>query len=220
MTTRTHDATKEAALLAAAEAVSAGGSNPTDDNGDCLLPRKPMPTDYPEGGEIDIDTFEEVYRGVMAGAHDAVESGRDPRRQVAAWALSEAADLYDPSAMLRAARILMRWTQADLAEMVGAEQPSVARWERGDRVPGDGVRDALAEASRGLQPQDLDDLLVGLQRGVWPDDDWHDLPTFGGTDPADTSYPIWSWDAERLLVGESAEALEIIGRGELEEVRG
>jgi hypothetical protein len=39
------------------------------------------------------------------------------------------------------------------------------------------------------------------------------LPTFGGSEPVDT-YGIWSWDADRLLVGACIDDMEIVGREE------
>ena len=41
--------------------------------------------------------------------------------------------------------------------------------------------------------------------------DMTSLPTFGGTEPADTT-GIWSWDATRLLVGAGGDDLEIVDR--------
>lgn len=43
------------------------------------------------------------------------------------------------------------------------------------------------------------------------DNDFCDLPTYGGQPPADT-YGIWSWDATRLLVGEGQGDLAIVPR--------
>lgn len=37
------------------------------------------------------------------------------------------------------------------------------------------------------------------------------LPTFGGSEPADTA-GIWSWDAHRLIVGTCAADYRIVGR--------
>ena len=57
----------------------------------------------------------------------------------------------------------------------------------------------------------LDDLLTALRDGsveLTPD-----LPTFGGDEPDDTN-EIWSWDADRLLVGSCAAELEIVTRTE------
>ena len=45
------------------------------------------------------------------------------------------------------------------------------------------------------------------QHGYWRTN----LPTFGGVEPADTS-GVWSWDADRLLVGTCADDLEIVER--------
>lgn len=43
--------------------------------------------------------------------------------------------------------------------------------------------------------------------------DWSSLPTFGGEAPRDI-INVWSWDATRLLVGESADDLRIVPRTE------
>lgn len=42
------------------------------------------------------------------------------------------------------------------------------------------------------------------------------LPTYGGEAPADTMY-VWSWDAGRLLVGESVRDFRIVTRAEWDE---
>lgn len=42
-------------------------------------------------------------------------------------------------------------------------------------------------------------------------DDMCDLPKFGGKEPKDTM-GIWSWDENRLLVGDNFDQLEIIDR--------
>ena len=41
--------------------------------------------------------------------------------------------------------------------------------------------------------------------------DMSDLPTFGGAAPKSTT-GIWSWDEDRLLVGEGIDELEIVPR--------
>jgi len=41
--------------------------------------------------------------------------------------------------------------------------------------------------------------------------DWTSLPTFGGTEPSDTS-GIWAWDANRMIVGTCADDLTIVSR--------
>jgi len=58
---------------------------------------------------------------------------------------------------------------------------------------------------------DLDDLLAVVQ-GHAPDD-LDGLPTFGGTEPDDTT-EVWSWDENWLLVGTCASNLEIVDRAE------
>lgn len=65
-------------------------------------------------------------------------------------------------------------------------------------------------------PRTLDDLLRAIQRGE--QELTTDLPTFGGTAPRDTS-GIWSWDAERLLIGSCADDLAIETRGRYIEAR-
>lgn len=59
------------------------------------------------------------------------------------------------------------------------------------------LRDAMIENA----PQVLD------RHGDWSTD----LPTFGGAEPRDTD-GVWSWDAERLLVGTGPQDLEIVPR--------
>ena len=60
------------------------------------------------------------------------------------------------------------------------------------------------------QVQDLEELMSVLRSLDVEDDtvDWTALPTFGGTEPHDTS-GVWSWDATHLLVGESSDELRI-----------
>ena len=60
--------------------------------------------------------------------------------------------------------------------------------------------------------ENLEELLADLR--LLPALSWDKLPTFGGTEPGDTT-EIWSWDAERLLVGTCRDDLEIIDREEL-----
>lgn len=42
--------------------------------------------------------------------------------------------------------------------------------------------------------------------------DWASLPTFGGSEPADTR-EVWSWDDGSVLVGTCAGDLQIVSRG-------
>ena len=58
---------------------------------------------------------------------------------------------------------------------------------------------------------DLDDLLVVVQGHGATNLDG--LPTFGGSAPEDTT-EVWSWDAERLLVGACVADLEIVDRAD------
>lgn len=58
----------------------------------------------------------------------------------------------------------------------------------------------------------LDSLLAALQEGQFENDnDWSQLPTFGGNEPRDTS-GVWSWDETRVLVGDCASELKILQR--------
>ena len=43
--------------------------------------------------------------------------------------------------------------------------------------------------------------------------DWSSLPTFGGEPPADTQ-GVWSWDADRMIVGRSHNELRLVRREE------
>ena len=61
---------------------------------------------------------------------------------------------------------------------------------------------------------DLDGLLEALRSGDIELSD--DLPLFGGKEP-DSTLGVWSWDKDRLLVGETVRDLEIVDRGEWEE---
>ena len=72
----------------------------------------------------------------------------------------------------------------------------------------------------------LDELLKCLRADQDTDDDndneivtgidWTSLPAFGGAEPDDT-YGVWSWDAERLIVG-SGDDLRIVTRVEWADV--
>lgn len=68
-------------------------------------------------------------------------------------------------------------------------------------------------------PTTLEDLKQALERqDVWlgapiahGELDWSALPKFGGEEPGDTN-EVWSWDADRLLVGSCRDDLEIVDR--------
>ncbi|MBU1067461.1 hypothetical protein KKE60_06715 [Patescibacteria group bacterium] len=66
--------------------------------------------------------------------------------------------------------------------------------------------DELYKAMANNDPQTLD------IHGQWSGD----LPTFGGDEPRYTE-GVWSWDAERLLVGENLDCLRIVTRDEWDE---
>lgn len=60
----------------------------------------------------------------------------------------------------------------------------------------------------------LDDLLIFLTSEyatALSDNDWCELPTFGGIAPRNTS-GIWSWDNNRVLSGQCASDLQIEDR--------
>lgn len=56
--------------------------------------------------------------------------------------------------------------------------------------------------------------LIAFEGDDWPTD----LPTFGGTEPSDTA-GVWSWDADRVLVGTCADDLMIEHRSDPDTVR-
>lgn len=60
----------------------------------------------------------------------------------------------------------------------------------------------------------LDDLFADLQDGSYGGD-WTDCPTFGGSEPDETS-GIWSWDEGRLIVGPTSGELRLISREDYE----
>jgi hypothetical protein len=47
----------------------------------------------------------------------------------------------------------------------------------------------------------------------WADRRMSELPTFGGPEPPTGTWEVWSWDEERLLVGECA-PFQIVPRSE------
>jgi hypothetical protein len=61
--------------------------------------------------------------------------------------------------------------------------------------------DAELWAARGLP----------LDSNTHGDPDWTSLPVFGGSEPDETT-GIWSWDETHLIVGSSADDLEIVER--------
>lgn len=56
----------------------------------------------------------------------------------------------------------------------------------------------------------LDDLYNAMRAGQITAD-WDNLPTFGGADIDDT-HGVWSWDADRMIVGTCADDLEVVPR--------
>lgn len=127
-------------------------------------------------------------------------------------------------------------TLAALAEIVRAyatEQEArdvAARWsdvepdawiEEREAARDEARRAALVAAvtdATGLK--ELRDALQGLTAYAEEDEahegatdlvDWVNLQTFGGEQP-DSTEGVWSWDAERLLVGDDATSLRIIDR--------
>ena len=65
------------------------------------------------------------------------------------------------------------------------------------------------EHGRGVVPQEWVDAGLPVAHGR---PDWTSLPNYGGEEP-DTD-GVWSWDADRLLVGSCADDLEIVTRTE------
>lgn len=60
----------------------------------------------------------------------------------------------------------------------------------------------------------LTELLVALRGPAGDeltDNQWCELPTFGGTEPRDTQ-GVWSWDETHLLVGDGRAELRILPR--------
>jgi hypothetical protein len=111
--------------------------------------------------------------------------------------------------------------------------PVLLCWCRRHCGPTSTHRATRPEAAMITTVQTLDELLTVLQAAPASDDsgvqmefarahglrdahgliDMASLPTFGGDEPRSTN-GVWSWDATRLLVGESAADLTIVSRDE------
>ena len=74
--------------------------------------------------------------------------------------------------------------------------------------------DELLKVLRGLPTDDQSEYCeaVGLPTSQG-ECDWAGLPTFGGTEPRDTA-GIWSWDSDRVLIGEGLADLAIERRAD------
>ena len=57
----------------------------------------------------------------------------------------------------------------------------------------------------------LEELLEFLQNEDTTDIDMSDLPTFGGSTP-NTTECVWSWDNEKILIGECSDDFQIVDR--------
>src|SRR5699024_8674221 len=54
-----------------------------------------------------------------------------------------------------------------------------------------------------------------LELSIMSDQESSDLPIFGGEEPEDTDR-VWSWDEDRLLVGDGGSDMQIVNRDEWE----
>ncbi len=75
-----------------------------------------------------------------------------------------------------------------------------------------------AELPQPETPATLDALLDQIDAGEWSPEsgrDWSSMPTFGGEEPDDT-IEVWSWDADRLLVGSDFD-VKLVTRAEWEQ---
>lgn len=59
----------------------------------------------------------------------------------------------------------------------------------------------------------LEDVLAIITDRQYDGEDFTSMPTFGGSEPADTQ-GVWSWDEKRLIVGSCADDFEIVDRDE------
>lgn len=100
-----------------------------------------------------------------------------------------------------------------VTEVTGEPWRGWGRVIRCEDAAGDVVRYTLSEGT--AEVEDLDDLLR-VMRGGGGGLGWDELPTFGGDAPADTE-GVWSWDAERLLVGAGESDLRIVDREDFNE---
>lgn len=59
--------------------------------------------------------------------------------------------------------------------------------------------------------KNLDDVLNIMRNRAYEDEDFTEMPTFGGAEPSDT-YGVWSWDEDRMIVGSNPDDFEIVDR--------
>ncbi|MBJ6759732.1 hypothetical protein JGU66_03080 [Myxococcaceae bacterium JPH2] len=64
----------------------------------------------------------------------------------------------------------------------------------------------------GIPSLDVLAAVLGRHGALLTDLPWTELPTFGGP-PPDRTDDVWSWDAERLLVGTRPDSLTLVRRG-------
>jgi len=60
--------------------------------------------------------------------------------RIAADTLDDAAAAFEPGDDLRDARVLLDWTQQQMADRLGTDQPRIAEWESGRKRPSDQTR--------------------------------------------------------------------------------
>lgn len=114
-----------------------------------------------------------------------------------------------------------RWARAEVYAYESAQGGHVwIDWETGVHYAGPSPHGWTTSADDDDRPDlgDLEGLLAAIRlddpRVVDCDGELIcDLPTFGGIEPANTT-GVWSWDENRLLVGDCADDLEILPRAE------
>jgi len=62
------------------------------------------------------------------------------RKKLAAESLDTAASKLEPAESLKTARTLLGWTQQQMADRLGTDQPRIAEWESGRKRPSDQTR--------------------------------------------------------------------------------
>ena len=75
------------------------------------------------------------------------------------------------------------------------------------------VRESAYDRAVNTLWADLDALLDAMRERCEILPCWDDLPSYGGEAP-DNTVEVWSWDADRLIVGTCADDVEIIARSD------
>ena len=113
--------------------------------------------------------------------------------------------------MARRNRVEVTFSEAELALVTAAARVShpTAKGANVARM----IREAALDAAALILWPSLDALVVAMRDGDARLPGWDALPSYGGEAPTST-VGVWSWDADRVLVGDCVDDLEIVTREE------